>query len=1079
MTIRVIADWDNDNYFNTNVIGNTPQNYIKSAPFYGGLNPADVGTAVWNLPTKVGNSWVYTTDAPVGIGVYSLNAPNANKKVLGFSFRDYAVMQSVDITTDLLLSSKGALNLNVFYSLRNTNNYILNSACALRINNPANLGGYSLYIKGKTLSGVTTANNNSGSGNINIDNGGLIPVGSNPSTNFPVTDITTTGDFRIDDIVVIGQEEVNTNDFYFNNKLANTYFSFYIKSTVSTSIPFSIVGQTATTNHTINITTLNDWQRIEVLVTQANGRFYIEFPATVGNISLCGFMSTDIANAPYSAGYAGYDDISSYVRSIEFEYGKKDFEDALPFEGTATIELNNNTKLFSPENVSSPLVDYLKTDIKILIQQSINDSNTQWKTLFTGFISDYKIGLSNANPYVTISLAQGLQRLRNDLLPTKLYKDTNLSLPLNEVLDNSGWITATQWRNNRLDKMLLDNTAYLVTSIASLIEPSTNKYEYIGSQWSSEDTNIADALESILTTENMQMYIDGSNNIKILNRYSFFNRTPSYTLNIDTQVQNVDYIYSSKVLNKVEVNVTPIDKEPLSTVWKSNEPLAVGRKSTLDTIIRIRNEAKNSYRLDTLGTVTLSIYKYNRKRGGTLPELISNAKVTGTIESTGYNRYRLLITNEDDVDYYVDASITATSYYKGGNGVTYIYHKNTDEINNIYTKSIVLDNPITEPQAKAYADYQFNRYANLRGYFNTLTLKSNTIYDVLDVIDLISTNIPTNNYYMIIGLKCTILNGDITTVYTLTWIDKTEYFKLGNTLQEAKNKWDGVPRGLPSTLTVTKNIVNKRQDLLPVKAITGDLPEYNEVRITNLSGGISHYTDINTFDATLNTINYNIEDTASVVYKSSPPFALINNPTLPVNHVHAIFLGASVINGVWQPTLSLPAYACISIIASSLDLGVFYSNSAFFIPPRAFTKQGSVTGFNHLSDTHIVTDSVNREWKTNITINRLNNTTPILASIPLLLNRPTDHPNTIQFMLHQITVGSYGKYALGEYQTSHSGILYEDGTFNSYTRNITSNAHPIKQKLSSGMNYPTLGFFNSAPTSAEDFNTNPNIPRIL
>jgi len=69
-----------------------------------------------------------------------------------------------------------------------------------------------------------------------------------------------------------------------------------------------------------------------------------------------------------------YQDVTKDVLELDWQLGNSDFDKAIGYEGTATIKLDNTGKLYSPENIDSPLHGRMTPNLKV----SVSTSKKQW-----------------------------------------------------------------------------------------------------------------------------------------------------------------------------------------------------------------------------------------------------------------------------------------------------------------------------------------------------------------------------------------------------------------------------------------------------------------------------------------------------------------------------------------------------------------------------------------------------------------------------------------------------------------------------------------------------------------------------
>lgn len=99
-------------------------------------------------------------------------------------------------------------------------------------------------------------------------------------------------------------------------------------------------------------------------------------------------------------------DITNYVTMAQGSIGKTSWETILPDEGTLSLSLNNNSRMFSPEYVDSPLFGVMKPYLRVWVL--ISDSEDNWHMLWSGWTHQFSLvaGLYE-NKVATLTARQG------------------------------------------------------------------------------------------------------------------------------------------------------------------------------------------------------------------------------------------------------------------------------------------------------------------------------------------------------------------------------------------------------------------------------------------------------------------------------------------------------------------------------------------------------------------------------------------------------------------------------------------------------------------------------------------------
>lgn len=121
---------------------------------------------------------------------------------------------------------------------------------------------------------------------------------------------------------------------------------------------------------------------------------------------------TNAATTAYSSSVSvsRYDNITPYVRGFDTSLGKSSWDASFVDDGTATIKLKNESKIFSIENTGSPLYGWLLRGRRLVIQVYLGSDI--WRVLWTGYTSEYSIDAkSNSARGATLVANQALERI--------------------------------------------------------------------------------------------------------------------------------------------------------------------------------------------------------------------------------------------------------------------------------------------------------------------------------------------------------------------------------------------------------------------------------------------------------------------------------------------------------------------------------------------------------------------------------------------------------------------------------------------------------------------------------------------
>lgn len=104
--------------------------------------------------------------------------------------------------------------------------------------------------------------------------------------------------------------------------------------------------------------------------------------------------------------------------------------------GTANLELDNESRDYSPENASSPLAGKLGPGRDVMVQATYN---SRAYTLYRGKLDDYEVNPNKGEWSVNFTALDGLATLKTVDISTALYPGLRTGEAIGRVLDAVGW----------------------------------------------------------------------------------------------------------------------------------------------------------------------------------------------------------------------------------------------------------------------------------------------------------------------------------------------------------------------------------------------------------------------------------------------------------------------------------------------------------------------------------------------------------------------------------------------------------------------------------------------------------------
>lgn len=254
-----------------------------------------------------------------------------------------------------------------------------------------------------------------------------------------------------------------------------------------------------------------------------------------------------------------YEDISCYVigdrGAIDWRYGRDQARSLASISpGEVTLELDNESQIFSPDNPGSVLAGYLAPGKPVLIRATYNN---QTVNLFHGFVDNYELHPNEGDRSVMMSAMDVLQYLSNAQISTNLYPSIQTGEAIEIILDKVNWPK---------NKRSIDQGA------------STIRW------WWLEDSNGLEAVQNLVEAEGMPSiaYVDAFGNFVFRSRHHRLLKTASKSIQayIRSCAEFDEPNFSSPItydigwkdiINQINVEVDELMPQPLDVVWSQEE----------------------------------------------------------------------------------------------------------------------------------------------------------------------------------------------------------------------------------------------------------------------------------------------------------------------------------------------------------------------------------------------------------------------------------------------------------------------------------------------------------------------------
>jgi hypothetical protein len=310
---------------------------------------------------------------------------------------------------------------------------------------------------------------------------------------------------------------------------------------------------------------------------------------------------------------------------VTISYGRDQSRALSPIAmGTATLELNNLTRDYSPENTSSPLNGFILPARPLKITAILSGSPF---VLFRGHFDEYVVQPAPNERKVGITALDGLAKLREAKGTTELHPALRTGAAIGKVLDSIGWPAA----DRDLD-----------------IGATTVRW------WSIDDAEAWASILELVSAEGPPslVTVDPDGKIIFRDRHHRLLRTESVTSQATFQDAGTEPLFSAPltydqgwkdVYNAVSISVDERDPEPeLADLWTSDLSYSINSGSTYTITFKTSDPfygaippvAGTDYQLRS-GSATVTLSRTSGQ-STTISILASGATVIDTLKVRGY-----------------------------------------------------------------------------------------------------------------------------------------------------------------------------------------------------------------------------------------------------------------------------------------------------------------------------------------------------------------------------------------------------------------------------------------------------------
>lgn len=278
--------------------------------------------------------------------------------------------------------------------------------------------------------------------------------------------------------------------------------------------------------------------------------------------------ANDVCYVDQVMNLGAYEDITCYLLNenspVRFRYGRDQARSLASIApGEVSLDLDNNSQIFSPDNDGSVLAGFLAPGKPMLIRATYNN---QTVNLFHGFVDNYTLHPDEGDRYVTMTAMDVLQYLANAKITTSLYPSIQTGEAISVILDAVGWPA---------EKRSIDQGA------------STIRW------WCEDDTGGLEAVQKLVEAEGLPSiaHVDAFGNFVFRSRHHRLLRTESKSIQAYIRSDNqfdepnfsspVTYDIGWKdIINQIKVDIEERGAIDRDSVWNQDELLTIASGET-------------------------------------------------------------------------------------------------------------------------------------------------------------------------------------------------------------------------------------------------------------------------------------------------------------------------------------------------------------------------------------------------------------------------------------------------------------------------------------------------------------------
>lgn len=562
----------------------------------------------------------------------------------------------------------------------------------------------------------------------------------------------------------------------------------------STPVRFEIRDQSFNSiTASSNLTLTASWAKYTATFTTGVGDTHVILSITKNNnvnditFDVAGLMLTlGSATVDYfntGGTYSAYEDITRDVMqanwSIDIETKMR-----IPKEGELSLLLRNDTQKYSPRYLSSPLYGAFKHGLRVRVEAKRDGG--AYVVMWAGWVTNFGVKPGNVNYRASITATQGIFNLDAAPLQDNLQEDVTFD----EVLPNilmAGWYPAITPYVFVADISRVDDNAWTPDEddFITTLDTGITEFPLVGDGWSDTDTRATKVLKDMLEVEQGWLYLgrDGRMNFKSRETINW-DAAVDHTLDLDTDVNNSDYVFAPGEINSVNLTYYPSGESENQILWQRRGTKLVGPRGEK------RVDAKFQYEEGEKKTVK-SINPFGS--GGDDSTISATIAGGDPYDSRYYSatvelrngKGVITIYNRGAVDAYFSLTLKGTIEVNADSEQVQVVADNTAKIRDIRINNKLLKD---EDMAEDLGNYIISQHSADYDEFRSFTVMSRNatwldrMLDISmgDVVSLSETQTAVEDKkHLIIGESHEWMPGKIQSTFKTTRVDETAYWILG------------------------------------------------------------------------------------------------------------------------------------------------------------------------------------------------------------------------------------------------------------------------------------------------------------